>query len=316
VSFVSPLWLLALLVLPAALLAAHFARRRGRRYALRFTAVPSVRAAVAATTEGAWRRRVPVAALLLAAAALALAIAHPQLRATSALRQAQLVLVLDHSGSMQATDVAPTRLAAAVRAANAFLDQLPASVRVGVVAFSSTPDTILAPTTDRAAVRSAIDSQVAYGATATGDALTEAVSLLEHAAKRSGRAAIVLLSDGAANASQDPVTVAAAAARDDIEIDTVALGTPGGELANPEPGGPPIAVPPDPQLMQAIAAASHGRFFTAQDAGALDSIYRGLGTALSSRPTERDLTAAFAGAGLALLLAALLASLRWGVRLP
>jgi Ca-activated chloride channel family protein len=315
-SFASPLWLLALLVPPAALLAQRVARRRARRYALRFTAVASVRAALATTTGAAWRRRVPVAALLLAVAALAVALARPQVRTTTAVRQAELVLVLDHSGSMQASDVKPTRLAAAERAANTFIDQLPASVRVGVVAFSSTPDTVLAPTLDRASVRAAIDSQVANGATATGDALADAISLLLHGGKRHGRAAIVLLSDGAANAGRNSVAVASQAARSDISIDTVALGTPGGQVVGPDPYAPPTPVPPDPQLMHQIAQASHGRFFTAQDADRLDSIYRGLGTALTSRATRQDLTPAFVGAGLALLLVAVLSALRWGARLP
>jgi Ca-activated chloride channel family protein len=312
VSFTSPIWLLALLVPFAALLAQHLARRRARRYTLRFTALASVRAA--AERSSAWRRQVPIAALLLAVAALAVAMARPVLRTTTALRRAELVLVLDHSGSMDATDVKPTRLAAAEHAANTFLDQLPGSVRVGVVSFSSVPDTVLAPTTDRDAVRQAIYSQVAVGATATGDALEDAINMLHQGKAPRGRAAIVLLSDGAANSGQSPVTVAQQAARSHIAIDTVALGTPGGVLTDPL--GPPTPVPPDPTLMHEIAQASHGRFFTAQDAGRLNSIYRGLGTRLSSKPSTRDLTPAFIGAGLALLLAAMLTSLRWGARLP
>jgi len=313
-SFVSPLWLLALLLAPAALLVQHLARRRARRYALRFTALASLHEALADDPQ--WRRRVAPAALLLAAALLAFALAHPQFRGSVALRRAELVLVLDHSGSMQAADVSPTRLAAAVSAANTFLDQLPASVKVGFVAFSTTPDTVLAPTTDRAIVRQAIDAQVAIGATQTGDALADAVRMLRPGAGARGHSAIVLLSDGAANAGQNPVAVASRAARLNISIDTVALGTPAGELTSPDPLNPPIPVPPDPALMRRIASASHGSFFTAQDAGRLSSIYRGLGTALASRPVRHDLSPAFLAAGLAVLLAAGLASLRWGSRLP
>jgi Ca-activated chloride channel family protein len=311
--FASPLWLLALLALPAALLAQRVARRRAKRYALRYTAVASVRAAAAG--GGAWRRRIPIALLLLAAAALAVALGRPFVHRTIALRQAEIVLVLDHSGSMQAADVKPTRLAAVVHAANSFLQQLPASVRVGVVAFSSTPDTVVDATTDRASVREAIDSQVANGSTATGNALEDAIGMLLHGQKKArGRMAIVLLSDGAANAGLSPVSVAQQAARSNIAIDTVALGTPGGELTSPF--GPPIPVPPDPQLLHQIADASHGSFFNVQDAGRLDSIYRGLGTELSGRQVRRDITGGFIAAGLALLLAALFAAQRWGARLP
>ena len=142
------------------------------------------------------------------------------------------------------------------------------------------------------------------------------MNLLQRGSNRAGRAAIVLLSDGAANAGQNPVSVAARAARAGIEIDTVALGTAGGTVPSGDPFAPAVPVPPDPQLMRQIAQASHGRSFTAQDAGALASIYNRLGTRLASRPTKRDITAAFAGAGLALLLIATVASLRWRARLP
>ena len=313
-SFASPLWLLAVLALPVSLLAQRRASRRPAQYALRFPAFDELSAAAAA--ESRWRRKVPAAALLLALAALAVALARPHVADAVSVRAGSLVLVLDHSGSMASTDVRPTRLAAAEAAANAFADHLPPGILVGVVGFSSAPDIVLAPTANRAAVHRAIDSQSALGATATGDALTAAVRLLEGTGHRSGRSAIVLLSDGAANAGQSPVSVARAAAREGISTDTVALGTPGGTLANPQPFSPPIPVPPDPQLMHRIALAGDGRTFTALDAGGLASIYRGLGTALSSRPVTRDLTIAFAGVGLALLLGAALASLRWNGGLP
>ena len=313
-SFSSPLWLLALLLPPAAAVTQRLARARAGRYALRFPAVATLRQASATTRDH--RRHIAAACLLLAAAALAVALARPHVASAIAVRQASLVLVLDHSGSMAAVDVQPTRLAAATRAADAFLNQLPSTVRVGVVAFSTTADTVLAPTADRAAVRQAVDSQIANGGTATGDALAAAMNLLQRGSKRTGRAAIVLLSDGAANAGQDPISVATRAARAGIEIDTVALGTPGGTVPSADPFAPAVPVPPDPQLMRQIAQASHGRSFTAQDAGQLGAIYNRLGTQLASRPTQRDITAAFAGAGLALLLIATAASVRTRTRLP
>jgi Ca-activated chloride channel family protein len=314
VSFSSPLWLAALAALPVALVAQRLARRRPQPYALRFPAFDTLVAAAAA--DGRWRRRLPAAALLLAVAALSIALARPHVASAVTVRAGQLVLVLDHSGSMAATDVRPTRLAAAEAAADSFVDRLPAGIRVGVVGFSSAPDIVLAPTANRAAVHRAIDSQSAFGATATGDALTAAKRLLEAGGTHSGRAAIVLLSDGAANAGQSPVAVAASAWSEGIATYTVALGTANGTLQNPEPFAPPIPVPPDPQLMHRIAAAGHGSTFTAQDASGLASIYRGLGTSLSTRASTRDLTIAFAGIGLALLLGAGLASLRLHGSLP
>jgi Ca-activated chloride channel homolog len=312
-SFSSPLWLFALLLIPLALQAQRLARRRARRFALRFTAVPTL--VQAAGMRPDWRRHVPVLGALAAVAALALALARPHVTTRVPIRQASLMLVLDRSGSMEATDVQPTRLDAAERAANTFIDQLPSTARVGVVTFSSTPDTVVAPTSDHVAAREAIDAQTANGATATGDALAVALNQLA-ASRNKARSAIVLLSDGAANAGEDPVSVAVRAARQRVAIYTVALGTSSGTLPNPDPFGPPVSVPPDPQLMAQIARASHGRSFNAKDSGSLISIYKGLGTQLGSRTTQTDITAAFAGAALALLLAAGVGSLRWSGRLP
>jgi Ca-activated chloride channel homolog len=313
VSFASPAWLAVLAALPLGLAAQRLARSRARRYALRFPALESVRSA--AVGQGRWRRHVAVVALLLAAAALSVALARPRVGTTTAIREASLVLVLDHSGSMQSTDVAPTRLTAAVAAATTFLEALPSTIRVGFVGFSTTPDTVIAPTTNRAAIGAALHAQVANGSTATGNALDVAIGLLQAIGRRRGRAAIVLLSDGAANAGQSPIVAARAADRDDIAIDTVALGTPNGTVTL-EPYEAPIAVPPDPALMAQIATASGGRSFDAQDAGSLDSIYKGLGVALGSRTSTRDITGLFVAIGLALAAAAALAAVRFGSRVP
>jgi Ca-activated chloride channel homolog len=312
-SFSSPLWLFALLLVPAALAAQRLARRRARHYALRFPAVPTVVRALG--TRPDWRRHIPIAAALASIAALAVALARPHVTTRVPVREASVMLVLDRSGSMDANDVQPTRLDAAERAANTFVDQLPSSARVGVVTFSSTPDEMVAPTADHVAARRAIDAQTADGATATGDALLVALNLL-HKPTGQAHSAIVLLSDGAANAGQDPISVATKAAREKIAIYTVALGTENGSLPNPDPFGPPVAVPPDPQLMQRIAHTSRGRSFNAQGAGKLVSIYKGLGTQLGSKAHQTDITVAFAAAALTLLLGAGLGSLRWSGRLP
>ncbi len=112
------------------------------------------------------------------------------------------------------------------------------------------------------------------------------------------------------------ITVAQQAEQDRIPIDTVALGTPGGVLANPDPFGAPLAVPPDPQLMAQIAQASGGRTFNAQTADELSSIYKSLGTKLGSIARRRDVTAAFAIGGVVLLTLAAAGATRWSGRLP
>jgi Ca-activated chloride channel family protein len=313
-SFTTPLWLVALALIPAAIVAYIAAQRRARRYAIRFPALSTVRAAGMGARS--WRRHVPAALLLAAIGALALALARPRVAHRVPVGEASMMLVIDHSGSMAADDVQPTRLAAAQAAANTFIAQLPKTVRVGAIGFGSSPDTVQQPVSDHRAAQANVDAQTAGGGTDTGDALALALQLLRASSRKHPPSAIVLLSDGAANIGPDPVTIARDAAHDRVPIYTVALGTPNGTLANPDPLQPPIAVPPDPQLMQAIAATSGARAFNAQSAGQLSSIYRHLGSELGSVSRKRDVTVAFAVAGLVLLTLAAAGSTWWAARLP
>jgi Ca-activated chloride channel family protein len=312
--FAAPLWLGLLALVPAAIAASVWAHRRARRYAVRFPATATLQ--LAAAEGSAWRRHLPAAFALAALAALVVALARPHVSYSAAVNEASVMLVSDESGSMAANDVQPTRLAAAERAANTFIDQLPNRVRVGAIAFSTAPNAVQGPATEHNATRALINSQTANGATATGDALALALGLLHGQDARHPPSAIVLLSDGAANAGQDVSTVARQAARDKVPIYTVALGTPGGVLSNPDPLGPPVAVPPDPQLMAQIAQLSGGRSFNAQSADELSSIYQRLGRQLGTVTRKREVTAAFAVGGLVLLLLAAGSSTRWAGRLP
>jgi Ca-activated chloride channel family protein len=311
-SFASPLWLLGLLLVPAAVSAYLANRKRARRYAVRFPAVASLRLAAGSTLP--WRRHLPAALLLTALAALALTLARPERNVRIPVGRASIVLVLDHSGSMDATDVHPSRLVAAQKAADTFIARLPKQVRVGVVTFSSAPDAVQAPSLDHAAAQRIVDSQTAFGATATGDALNLSLGLLRQGPKIPG--AVVLLSDGSANAGLDPLSVAGDAATAKVPIYTVALGTANAVVPNPNPFQPPLAAPPDPELMAAIAKASHAQTFTAADAGSLNSIYQRLGSQLGTASRKQDISTAFAVVGLALLAAAGAASLAVGTRLP
>jgi Ca-activated chloride channel homolog len=313
-NFASPLWLATLALIPIAVFGSIAARRRARRYAVRFPAVSTLR--LAAAGGRSWRRHVPAAFALAAIAALALALARPRVSYSAPVDKASVMLVTDHSGSMAATDVEPTRLAAAERAANTFIDQLPAQALVGAVAFGSSPDAVQAPSANHALARAIINGQTANGATDTGDALELALQLLHGADAKHPPSAIVLLSDGAANAGEDVSVVAREAAHEKIPIDTVALGTPGGMLPGAGPFGSPVAVPPDPQLMQEIAQLSGGRSFNAQTADTLSSIYKQLGHQLGTVTRKRDVTADFAIGGLAFVLLAALTSARWSGRLP
>ena len=316
-SFGAPIVLLALLLVPLLVLAQRvIAKRRARRYTVRFTAVPALKAASAAAGRD-WGRHLPAALLLTALAALVLAAAKPQRTVAVPLDRGSIMLVTDHSRSMQATDVEPDRLTAAQAAARRFLAEVPPAVRVGVVAFSTSPDAVLAPSSDHAEARRVIDQQVADGATASGDALQQALDTLTSDRQNGKRpaAAIVLLSDGKTTAGRNPVEVAAAAAKLKIPIFTVALGT--ADATVPNPGfGPPLPVPPDPETLEQIAKTSGGRAFTAQNSSRLASIYEDLGSQLGTKQEKRQVTASFALFGAALLVAGAALSVRRRGRLP
>ena len=316
-TLASPLWMLALLAIPAALALQFAARRRARRYAVRFTAMPSLKLAAASVGPAAWRRHLPVALALAAVAALVLALAKPERTIAVPIQRASIVLVTDHSRSMLATDVSPNRLRAAQGAARTFLDELPAPVRVGAVAFSDTPDAVQAPTTNHDEARRVVDNQVADGGTAMGDALQVAIDTLksQRAQGQKVPSAIVLLSDGKPTIGRDPVEVARIAGQAKIPIYTVALGT--ADALVPNPGlGPPLPAPPDPQTLRAISEASGGRAYRAQDEGKLQDIYKTLGSQLGTKSAKQEITAGFAIGGLILLLGAALTSVRFGSRLP
>jgi Ca-activated chloride channel family protein len=311
-SFANPIWLLALAVIPLVLLWQWHARRGAARYAVRFTAVSTARQVVA--TGSRWAGRAAVLAALAAMAAAAVALARPEVPRRVPIGEASLMLVLDCSGSMAATDVQPTRIQAAARAANAFIDQLPRTARVGALGFSNTVQAVQQPVTNHAAARNLIDAQVANGGTATGPALQTALQLLSANVRHHPPSAIVLLSDGAANLGVSPVTVAQQAKQEHIPIYTVALGTANGVLNGPYGQAQPV--PPDPQLMHQIASASGGRTFDAQTSDELASIYQSLGKKLSSVRRERDITPEVALLAAVLLLVAAITSARTTVRLP
>lgn len=317
-TFGQPLYLLGLLLVPMAAAAWLARRQRVRRYAIRFPAAASAALAVGRTPP--WRPFVPMVLLLASLAALVFALAKPEHVVAVPIERATIMLVTDHSRSMEADDVTPDRLAAAQKAADTFLKQVPAKVRVGVVAFSTAPDAVQLPTTDRAPVRQIINAQFPDGATATGDALAIALNAIEDdkgygTGGKPPPAAIVLLSDGKTTTGRDPVGVAEAARQAKVPIYTVALGTEDGVVTGPGFGGY-VPVPPDPVTLGQIAQESGGKAFTAADAGRLNDIYKALGSRLGSKMAKRETTVAFAALGLVLLLGAAATSVRFAPTLP
>lgn len=313
--FASPAWLW-LLVLVAALVAAYlWAQRRRARYAVRFAALPML-AAVAPRGPG-WRRHAPAVAFLLALVVLTLAIARPSVDLRVPRERATVVVALDVSMSMRATDIAPDRAAVSQRAAVEFIESLPDGFSVGVVGFSGTATAMAPPSTDHDAAVRAVRSLQVGESTAIGEAVFTALDGIAAVnARTQGEpppARIVLLSDGSSTTGRPPEQAAAAAERAGVPVSTIAYGTEDGEV---EIGGRLVPVPVDAEALQALADDTGGTFSTARDDDELRGVYQELESALGWTIEERDVTTL--AAGIALVAAALagLASLRWFARLP
>jgi Ca-activated chloride channel homolog len=315
VSFREPVLLLALALLPLAIAAYVLAQRRRRRFAVRYTNV-----AVLATVAGrSWGRHIPAALALLALAALLIALGRPERTVAAPQRQGTVMMVTDTSGSMAATDVAPTRLKAAQAAARALSKKLPEQFRLGLVSFNNAAEQLVAPTTDRSQVNAAINGLKVHGSTAMGDGLElglqSARTRVTDTAGRAHRvpAVMVLLSDGKSERGAEPVDVADRAKKLKVPIYTIALGTQQGVLNR---NGKSVPVPPDNVTLRDVAETTGGRFFAAPSATRLETIFENLGTRFSTRKEKQEVTAAFAGAALVLLLAGGILSLLRTGRIP
>jgi Ca-activated chloride channel homolog len=315
VSFREPVLLLALALLPLAVAAYVLAQRSRRRFAIHHPAVD----VLAGVVGRSWGRHIPAALALLALTALLIAMGRPERTVAAPQRQGTVMMVTDTSGSMDATDVSPSRLKAAQAAARALGKKLPEQFRLGLVSFNNVAEQLVAPTTDRSQVNAAIDGLKVHGSTAMGDGLElglrSARTRIKDIEGRSRRlpAVMVLLSDGKSERGAEPVDVADRAKKLKVPIYTIALGTQSGTLNR---GGKAVPVPPDNVTLRDVAETTGGRFFAAPSAARLESIYENLGTRFSTRKEKQEVTAAFAGAALVLLLAGGILSLLRTGRLP
>jgi Ca-activated chloride channel family protein len=340
-SFVHPLLLLTLVVVPVAAALVVLAERRRARYAVRFTNLDVLATVV---SERHWRRYVPTALFLAALAALCIGVARPQAKTLVATDRAMVILVLDQSGSMFADDVKPTRLAAAQQAVRTFLKRAPKRIRVGLIVFAGEPQVATPPTTDHDLVRTSVDALGTFPTspgTAIGDALAAATQLARQSlangsaspestngggksgsggvqGKERPLATVLFLSDGSQTRGVlQPLEGAQRASAARIPVYTIALGTPDGTITRDFGGFQrTIPVPPDPQTLSAIAEETGGKFFDARSADALDSAYSHLGSTLGRVPGHTEITYAFLAAAAALLVAAGLLAALWSPRLP
>jgi len=334
------LWALALV--PVAVLAYLFAQRRRTRYAVRFTNLDLL-ANVVSRSPG-WRRHLPPALYLLALTGLLLSLGRPQAVTLVPKEQATVMLVMDTSGSMNATDVAPSRMIAAEQAATDFLDELPSKFRVGVVAFSGTAQILTRPTTDRSAVQDALASLHAEGPTAMGDAIERALearlppptatvptttrpdtpggvpTTTAPDLARQPPTVILLLSDGSNTQGRtQPLDAARHARQLNVPVFTISLGTDTGMVDVPDEATGQlrrIPVPPDKFTLRRVAEATGGRFFAAPSSKDLKGIYHDLGSRIGFVHQKQEVTVVFAAASLLLLVAGAGLALIWFSRFP
>jgi len=309
----SRLWLL----LAVAGLAAAYVILQSRRrdYAVRFTNLELL-ASVAPKRPG-WRRHVPAAAMAFALATLVVGLARPVRDERVPQEAATVMLVVDVSASMQATDVAPTRLQAAREAAASFVQDLPDRLRLGLVSFDRTTRVLAPPTTDHAAVEAGIAGLTTGPGTAAGDAIfvaLDAITGAGGAGTTDGKqtAAIVLLSDGVTTVGSPVDAAAQAAVEQGVPVTTIAFGTESGTV---EIGGRLIPVPADSAAMNALADVTGGSFFEASSGQELRGVYEKIGSRVGYTIEEKEIGMVFVAVGVAVLLLALGAAMAWTGRI-
>lgn len=324
-SFSSPIALLALILVPIAAVGYVLFERRRVREAAAFVE-PALLPNVVDRVPG-WRRHLPAAFLLLAVAAFLIGFARPHATVSTRSEEATAIIAIDTSRSMGATDIQPTRLAAAQASARRFLEDLPDKYRVSVVAFSTLAQVVAVPTTDRDYVDTAISGLRVGEATALGDALATAVAVARGtpegikppAGEKPVPAVVLVLSDGAVDGGRVELPEAIRRARDaKIPVFTALLGTEAGVVTVPHVGGyvERIQVPPDPAVLRRVAQETGGSFFTAPTAKDLDTVYADLKSRLGSTNKDEEITFAFAVAGALLLLGGCVLSALWFRRVP
>jgi Ca-activated chloride channel homolog len=333
------LWLMA--ALPLLVLLYVWMLRRKRKTALKYASLSIVKEAMGAGPS--FKRHIPPLLFLLAMAAMLFAASRPVAVVTLPSNQQTIILAMDVSGSMRATDVQPSRLVAAQNAAKAFIAELPRNVKVGIVAFAGSAQVAQLPTINRDDLVTAIDRFQLQRATATGNAIVISLATLfpddgiDLQSMQTGRerqrgssidaekkekkvrepvapgsftsAAIIMLTDGQRTTGVDPIEAAKLAADRGIRVYTVGIGTVDGETIGFE--GWSMRVRLDEETLKAIATKTNAEYFYAGTAQDLKKVYESLSSKLTVEKKETEISALFAmaAAGLALLSAAL--SLLW-----
>jgi Ca-activated chloride channel family protein len=269
--------------------------------------------------QSQWRRHLAVALSLLSLITLTAAFARPKTQVDVPRERATVVLVIDASQSMQATDVQPNRLAAAKTAAREFVQQLPEKYNVSVVSMAGSASILVPPTIAHNTVENAINSIRLQDSTAIGEGIAAGLRALQQAPKDPNKpdsvapGAIVLLSDGSNTVGRAPQQAAAEAKAAQVPVYTIAYGTENGYV---DLDGKREPVPVDHQQMQQVARLSGGEYFAAATANQLKRVYENIGSAVGYEKADREVTSRFAGYGLALAVLAALGAISLGARWP
>jgi Ca-activated chloride channel family protein len=316
-AFLDPERLLILLAIPLLVAAYIFATRRKNRRGMRFTNTSMLDVVVPKQSQ--WRRHLAVALSLLSLITLTAAFARPKTQVDVPRERATVVLVIDASQSMQATDVQPNRLAAAKIAAREFVQQLPEKYNVSVVSMAGSASILVPPTIAHNTVENAINSIRLQDSTAIGEGIAAGLRALQQAPKDPNKpdsvapGAIVLLSDGSNTVGRAPQQAAAEAKAAAVPVYTIAYGTENGYV---DLDGKREPVPVDHQEMQQVAQLSGGEYFAAATADQLKTVYENIGSAVGYEKADREVTSRFAGYGLALAVLAALGAISLGARWP
>jgi Ca-activated chloride channel family protein len=316
-SFQSPWWLFALLAVVGLIGVYVLLQLRRARYAARFTNVALLGSLV--PKRAGWRRHVAFGLVAVGLAVLVVSLAAPSTEIRVPRERATVVMAVDVSLSMRATDIEPDRFSAMQRAAKEFVDVLPARINLGLVSFAGTATTLVTPTTDRDQVRTAIDNLDLAEATAIGEAVFTSLSAIENfqnsldtPSEDLPPARIVLLSDGS-NTVGRPATQAVDAANGaQVPVSTIAFGTDYGSL---DLNGETVPVPVDRSALKQIADDTGGSYSEAASAQELEEVYKDLGSQIGYTTEPKDISPWFVRGGLLFAFLGIVASLLWTNRL-
>lgn len=315
-SFQSPLWLLALLVVAALVAVYVLLQLRRKAYAARFTNVALLGSIV--PKRPGWKRHLAFGVVVLGLATLVVSLAVPSTEVRVPRERATVIMAVDVSLSMQARDIEPDRFQAMQMAAKEFVDVLPERINLGLVSFAGTAQTLVPPTTDREQVRGAIDNLDLAESTAIGEAVFTSLTAIQNFQSTLGEteevppARIVLLSDGYNTVGRDDTQAIDAARAAGVPVSTIAFGTDYGTL---DLDGETVPVPVDRQTLEEIADATGGSYSEAASASELEQVYADLGSQIGYTTEPQDISYWFVRVGVLVLMVGALLSLFWTNRL-